>query len=414
MLAGGHESNQRYSHEVFFKKFVEDSREISPCTLRGKFCMANVIDLFCGVGGFSLGAARAGFRLAGAIDFDPQAMQMHEYNFPGFPHWKADITQLTGRKVLEHFGVYGQLDGIIGGPPCQGFSRMGHQNVEDVRNSLFEKFFSLVGEIRPRFFLAENVLGILDSQNRPLIDQAIEHVIDEYFVLRPIILKASEHGVPTTRTRVFFFGYRRGAMQPLTENELGALQDSGVVHVEDALLGLPQKVNDEWHDNPEGWCDVPALGVRSYFYDRIRGHIPYGVGNPDAISRMRVSHQVSGNQGTVHSQSVRARYEALAPGESDPISKAKRLRLDGFCHTIRAGTGKEHGSFQAVRPIHPNEPRVITPREAARMQSFPDWFQFYPTKWHSFRQIGNSVCPILAEKLLTIISKAIELEVLHD
>jgi len=81
--------------------------------------------------------------------------------------------------------------------------------------------------------------------------------------------------------------------------------------------------------------------------------------------------------------------------------------LNGFCPTLRAGTGPEKGSYQAVRPLHPTENRVITPREAARLQGFPDWFQFSPTKWHSFRQIGNSVSPILSERIFAVIRKAL-------
>lgn len=375
--------------------------------IEGILLMANILDLFCGVGGFSLGATRAGFNLIAGIDFDPYAMKMHKLNFPNSPHWETDISPLSGKQILEYFGIRDAPDGVIGGPPCQGFSRMGHQNIEDARNTLFNKFFALVAEMKPRFFLAENVLGILDPQNAPLIDLALNHVRNEYTILPPVILKASEHGVPTTRTRVFFYGYRPEAMLPISEKELAKLPDSGIVHVEDAFLGLPQKIADEWHDNPEGWRTVPPLGVRSYYYDRIRGHIPQGVGSPTAIGRMRMKHEVSGNQGTVHSPKVRARYAALNPGDVDPISKSRRLQRDGFCPTLRAGTGREHGSFQAVRPIHPNQSRVITPREAARLQSFPDWFQFYPTKWHSFRQIGNSVCPILAEKILLIIYRKI-------
>jgi DNA (cytosine-5)-methyltransferase 1 len=93
------------------------------------------------------------------------------------------------------------------------------------------------------------------------------------------------------------------------------------------------------------------------------------------------------------------RFSKVNPGEIDKISRAPRLKLDGFCPTLRAGTGRDRGSYQAVRPIHPNQHRVITPREAARLQGFPDWFQFHETKWHSFRQIGNSVSPIVSEYL---------------
>ena len=133
----------------------------------------------------------------------------------------------------------------------------------------------MVAEIRPRFFLAENVLGILDPQNVPLVDLALDHVRREYNILAPVILKASEHGVPTTRTRVFFYGYRQDAMRPLHEDDLSNLRGTEIVHVEEAFLGLPQYIADEWQGNPAGWLEVPALGVRSYYYDRIRGHIPH-------------------------------------------------------------------------------------------------------------------------------------------
>ena len=111
--------------------------------------------------------------------------------------------------------------------------------------------------------------------------------------------------------------------------------------------------------------------------------------------------------GTAHSLEVAKRYAKTKCGKYDSISKSYRLDPDGFCPTLRAGTGPDQGSFQAVRPIHPTEARVITPREAARLQGFPDWFQFSPTKWHSFRQIGNSVSPILAERILSVIAKSL-------
>jgi site-specific DNA-cytosine methylase len=104
---------------------------------------------------------------------------------------------------------------------------------------------------------------------------------------------------------------------------------------------------------------------------------------------------------------VEKRYEKLNFGEQDKISKSVRLKPDGYCPTLRAGTGSDKGSYQAVRPIHFKEPRVITPREAARLQGFPDWFVFHETKWHSFRQIGNSVSPIVAEAILKTIKDSL-------
>lgn len=366
-----------------------------------------VLDLFCGVGGFSLGAARAGFKLIGSIDWDKDAMRMHQVNFPKLSHWQADIAKLDGASLRKRFD-FDQLDGIIGGPPCQGFSRMGHQRVDDARNDLFVKFFSLVAELTPKFFLAENVLGLLDEKNKPLVGRACALVCTRYNVLEPIILRASDYGVPTSRTRVFFFGYRKDLGLRVTKKELlRRIPTSVEVKVLDALVGLPIRIRERGFSK-NGWRKLSAVRYPNGFYfDRISKHVPEGVGDPDALKRLKDNLEVSGNQGTAHKKEVKRRWHKLAQGKQDPISKARRLELDGFCHTIRAGTGRDMGSFQSLRPIHPTLDRVITPREAARLQSFPDWFQFDQTKWQSFRQIGNSVCPVLAEKVLLAIKKII-------
>lgn len=144
-----------------------------------------------------------------------------------------------------------------------------------------------------------------------------------------------------------------------------------------------------------------------HYFDRIAGRIPDGVGNTNALERYAKKNEVQGNFGTRHSDELTRRYGALAYGESDPITKSVRLDPVGLCPTLRAGTGPDHGSFQAVRPIHYLRPRVITPREAARLQGFPDWFVFDRTKWHSFRQLGNSVSPLVAEALLSVVRDAV-------
>jgi DNA (cytosine-5)-methyltransferase 1 len=108
---------------------------------------ANVIDLFSGAGGLSLGAARAGFRVKGAVEIDPQAIVAHQKNFPNTRHSKTDISTLTGNRLREIFEFQnGDLTGIIGGPPCQGFSLMGKKDTNDIRNSLFSAFFRIVSE----------------------------------------------------------------------------------------------------------------------------------------------------------------------------------------------------------------------------------------------------------------------------
>ncbi|EFN7879408.1 DNA cytosine methyltransferase, partial [Escherichia coli] len=128
-------------------------------------------------------------------------------------------------------------------------------------------------------------------------------------------------------------------------------------------------------------------------------NVPNNVGDPESLEKLKKG-LVSGFLGTIHTDEVINRYKKLSFGETDKISRSQRLNPNGFCPTLRAGTGSDKGSYQAVRPIHPTQARVITPREAARLQGFPDWFRFHPTKWHSFRQIGNSVSPLVAEAML--------------
>ena len=355
-----------------------------------------VIDLFAGVGGLSLGAARAGFSVVGAVDFNERVMKAHTRNFPNTNHIVADLSGYTGKKLLTDLCV-GKPDGIVGGPPCQGFSAMGHRNVKDDRNSLFGHFFRLVSEIKPRFFLAENVTGILVPDYSSIVNAALVKVEKEYHLIRGIEVRASDFGAPTSRRRVLFLGFLRDECDPVTETTLRET-GSTEVYVAEALTGLPD-IWASWQTEAQGWRKVTEY-PNTEFGRRLFNVVPTGVGCKEALQRLVNQSEVSGCLGTVHTPEVKRRYAKLKPGSKDPVSKSVRLKLNGFCPTLRAGTGPELGSYQAVRPIHPTSPRVITPREAARLQGFPDWFRFDSTKWHSFRMIGNSVSPILAEKIL--------------
>lgn len=365
-----------------------------------------VIDLFSGAGGFGLGATRAGFNLAGAVEIDPRAISVHRRNFPNSPLLKKDLSTTSGEEILHEFNLeISGVDGIIGGPPCQGFSLMGQGNACDPRNQLFVHFFEIINHVAPKFFLAENVPGILHPKNSHLIERALSKV-DKYEIIDPPIrLVAKDFGVPTTRVRVFFFGYLRDQFNAVKPEEL-LPKDAQLVYVKDALKGLPRKIDPHWLREEDGWREIDKE-LDGIFGSKLHGHIPDGVGDKAAIVRLKGKREVSGCLGTRHSKEIMNRYSKIKRGEVDTISRSRRLDPNGFCPTLRAGTGTDKGSYQAVRPLHPTEHRVITPREAARLQGFPDWFQFHATKWHSFRQIGNSVSPILAEHILEVIKKAI-------
>ena len=364
-----------------------------------------IIDLFSGAGGFGLGAKRAGFDIAGSIEIDPQAISVHKINFPKSPLWERDISTLSGPEMLCNFDLkVGEVDGIIGGPPCQGFSLMGYRDISDPRNHLFTRFFEIVNDAGPSFFLAENVPGILSKKNSQVIECALSKVEHKYEILPPLKLVATKFGVPTTRKRVFFFGYLKDEINSVRAAEF-VPENTKPVYVKDALKGLPKKIDPLWLSEEDGWRKIKQ-GVVGVFGLKLYDQIPDGVGDKEAIRRLKENCEVSGCLGTRHTKAVMERYAKIEPGDVDSISKSYRLDYRGFCPTLRAGTGSDKGSYQAVRPLHPTENRVITPREAARLQGFPDWFQFHSTKWHSFRQIGNSVSPILAEHILYVIKGA--------
>ena len=239
----------------------------------------NVVDLFCGVGGLSLGAARAGFTIRGGIDTDHKALNTHFKNFPMTVHINADVASLTGRSICSQLGLK-NIDGIIGGPPCQGFSSMGKGDLQDARNILFAEFFRLVSEIKPKFFLAENVPGIMRDIYQGIRDQALSFVQHEYNIMQPMELAAHEYGAPTTRRRVFFVGFRKGVVNMPESECFRPGPNTGMVRVKDALRGLPTNINPNCQTEESGWrvASIPKT-VRDYA-KRTTGACPRWCGGP--------------------------------------------------------------------------------------------------------------------------------------
>ena len=338
-------------------------------------------------------------------------MESHKRNFLRSKHLPSNIATLSGKSILRAAGMQNsELSGLIGGPPCQGFSVIGKRKATDTRNNLFSDFFRLVNETRPAFFLAENVPGILNPKYDEIRKNAVKTVEKYYDVLEPIKINASEFGAATTRTRVFFIGVRRdvaGAEDII--DAISGMRITSPTFVKDALAGLPVKISGSWNSFEFSWQKAELKVNSNNPYIKALNEMVEGMGDSVAIARFQNEEKISGCFATEHSEAIIRRYGELLPGKQDRISKSIRLKENGFCPTLRAGTDNTKGSYQAVRPIHPIEPRVITPREAARLQGFPDWFQFHETKWHSFRQIGNSVCPIAAQKVLMSIKNSLNL-----
>ncbi len=399
-MAGPMESQAaRSAHPILQRRPIAFYDRLSYDQSMSKNKSPVIIDLFAGVGGMSLGAARAGFDVRASVELDRIALATHKVNFPNAQHLGWDVATTNGVALLDEAGLKpGELDGLIGGPPCQGFSEIGKKSASDPRNALFGHFFRLVAETKPRFYVAENVPGILAERNREVVDAALRQIPSRYVRFEPTAVAANDHGAPTTRQRVFFIGYDPARMNALEAEALFKGLRHKAPTVGEALAGLPI-IRCDWQTEEQGWRRVGDL-PGGEFYRRLVDACPPGVGSAFALERLSKRREISGCLGTRHTEETVRRFSRLKPGQCDPVSRGTRLDLQGYCPTLRAGTGPDRGSFQAVRPIHAISPRVITPREAARLQGFPDWFQFHGTKWHSFRQIGNSVSPLLAESLL--------------
>lgn len=348
-----------------------------------------IVDLFCGCGGFSLGAELAGLKSTVAIDIDPILTSSFNYNFPHTTLHRADISQLDGPTLKRLAG--GRIDGMFGGPPCQAFSEIGQRKPDDPRRDLLLHFFRLVAAVRPAFFVMENVRGLGFVEARKYLDAAISIVADRYELLGPVLLDAANFGAATKRIRLFIVGYDRRMCDAVSLNDILALQAKPAT-VYDALADLQTAEPLADTDGFDVW-KITQPGRPTRYAANLR-------------SKDRT---FTGHRKTAHAAKVVARFAKLAPGQFDRVGRHSRLDWSAQCPTLRAGTGNDRGSYQSVRPIHPNEPRVITVREAARLQGFPDEFRFHPTVWHSFRMIGNSVAPLMARAVLTAVLSKTEL-----
>ena len=363
----------------------------------------DIIELFCGASGFGLGAELAGFRLTVAADVDAVLTASHELNFPRSKLLLLDLKATSGSSLVKEAGG-AKITGVIGGPPCQGFSEMGYRDGSDPRNELVESFFRIVAEIRPLFFVLENVPGILARNRRYRLDNALALLPPRYTVLGPLELNAADFGAATRRRRVIVIGFDSRYVDEIREADFVPVRGRTAT-VADAIRDLPDPTLSKADAFGHYWGFISGARDRiSPYAEMLRERPPMRLG-VDWAKEQLSARRVSGLKPTAHTADVIRRYSAVQPGKRDGASRAPRLMWDSQCATLRAGTGPDTGSYQALRPIHPEEPRAITVREAARLQGFPDWFQFHPTVWHSFRMIGNSVSPIFARQVLKTIAK---------
>jgi DNA (cytosine-5)-methyltransferase 1 len=365
------------------------------------------IDLFCGAGGMSLGFEEAGFNVIGAIDIEQNNKEIYSKNFPDCNVWCADLSTLSGKEIMQETGLLGEpVDVLFGGPPCQGFSLIGRRVPHDPRNALLHDFARLVIELSPRYFVVENVNGILLGDAKKSLDRFVA-IVEEagYDLVKPIqLLDAAEFGVPQRRRRVFLLGYLAGSTAPEYPKPISRVDRPTVW---DAIGDLPKISEHDYLFCADEYFG--SLGRRPSAYAKIlRGEVR-DPQNKSAMHRTNCN-GLGGCLRTLHTSETVKRFKSTKQGQTETVSRFYRLAKNGVAPTLRAGTGADQGSFMAPRPIHPFQHRCITVREGARLQSFPDWFRFHPTKWHGFRQVGNSVPPRLARAVARSVWRALEIE----
>ncbi len=346
------------------------------------------IDLFAGVGGLSLGFEQAGFDIAASVEIDPIHCATHHYNFPNSKAICRSVVDLSGAEIRVSAGI-GQIDidVVCGGAPCQGFSTIGKRALGDPRNRLVFHYCRLVQELRPKYAVFENVRGLTLGEHKAFLNEIVEALSDSgYKVHLPYrVLNAAEHGVPQDRKRLFLLAARADC--PLPDYPPPGSRTT----VAQAIGDLPDA--DDFDELLVSDHVAAKLGRRSAYARKLRGE---SVDETDfSYPRIWNPKLLTASTRTAHTELSRRRFRGTANGSIEPVSRFLKLDPDGLCNTLRAGTDSARGAFTSPRPIHPCSPRVITVREAARLHSYPDWFRFHATKWHGFRQIGNSVPPLL-------------------
>ena len=338
-----------------------------------------VLDLFCGAGGFSLGFHLAGYNVIGGVEFNEAAYLSHQANFPEGNDFLGDIQTLTDDEVIDR---YSGVDVIIGGPPCQGFSaanRMNYMDEESVkRNKLFFEFIRFVKLLQPQAFVIENVPQIL-TKNKGFARLAIIDILtQEGYQVNVEVLDASQYGVPEKRRRAFFVGTRSGEYFNFNQ-----IPKQPMVTVKEALGDLYSTEGQytEYKDEPSNayqeFMRKGSLGLHN--------HSPRQHGL-DVVELMKEVPQ-GGNWKDI------------------PESKWGGRKFSSSTHSSVYSRADEQQPSRTLTSkadvIHPVFNRNITSREAARIQSFPDWYTFTGGNTAQFLQIGNAVPPLLSKAIAT-------------
>ncbi|MBE5746499.1 MAG: DNA cytosine methyltransferase [Clostridiales bacterium] len=360
------------------------------------------VDLFAGCGGLSLGMEKAGFEVAFASDIDPICSETYIKNrsLEKNKMFVGDIADLNNR-FNEFSQNFKNIDLVCGGPPCQGFSMANRQRlINDPRNSLYKEYLVFLQKTKPKFFIMENVKGMLNKIDEILID--IKTYLGNEYDVAFDVFNAKNFGVPQNRERLIVIGNRIGIKaQTIINNIHEKEKEINKFSLGDAISDLPVlepnriKNNNKIECKETGFTCTEHSYIKTSFYTFINGnkkikflHNHKNRFNNDRDIEIFARLPQGGN-------SLHESIKDIMPYKSrNNIFKDKyyKLKADDICKTITS-----HMKFDCNMYIHPTQARGLSPREAARIQTFPDDFIFYGPQNSWYKQIGNAVPVKLAQ-----------------
>ncbi len=364
--------------------------------------MLTAIDLFCGAGGLSEGFRQSGFHILAGNDFNEYAGRTFAATHPEAAFISGPIQDISAKKLLSAAGLKrGDLDCLIGGPPCQAFSVYNHQRgMRDERSELFREYLRIVKGIKPKWIVMENVTGITSIKDGDPVQAIKDGLADLGYYVETRVLKAEEYGVPQERRRIFFIGNRLGLPVCWPEPDHGPGLKPYVT-VWDALSDLPCLENGEDAGEVE-YASKPISDYQKMLRKSSRMVCNHSAPRLAPINLQRMKHIPEG--GSWRDIPVHLLPEGMKKAKrSDHTKRYGRLRKKGLSSTVLTKCDIHWGAY-----IHPVQDRSITVREAARLQSFPDWFKFQGPRTEQYVQVGNAVPPLLGRKVAEAIISAIK------
>ena len=370
------------------------------------------VALFCGAGGLSLGFKRAGFDLLFSTDIDTDAVQSYRTFFPSANVWRGDIRQLDPATLPN------SVDILLGGPPCQGFSSAGQKFWDDERNKLLTEYIRILDASRPKWFLMENVEGLLTAWDGQYICETVKAVLSLGYNVTLEKIYAHAYGVPQRRKRVVLVGNRLGHIfrfPPHSHNVSGAIFRKSEATFLEATSDLPPATTDSERvikyarpsqNDLQNWLRSDQTDVAQHFYF---------VQGDDQRARMAVLKpgQTMNDlpEELQHDSFKRRANRRVCDGtptekRGGAPSGIKRLIADEPALTITGAAMREF--------IHPSENRPLSLRECARLQTFPDNYIFSGTAASCLQQIANAVPPLIAEIIAAHIVKEYGFGVVYE